>query len=184
MLTATIHNFDIDLADQDRGVYETLALRVARHPSESEDYLWTRVLAYALEFVEGIEFSRGGLSDPDEPAITIRDLTGRIRSWIEVGLPDAARLHKASKAAPRVAVYLHKDPAQWLARIEGARIHRGGAIDVRAVDRVLLANLTRRLERRVAFSISVNEGELYVCIGSDTLTGKITPIALPSTDDT
>ena len=57
--TATIYNFDIDLADGDRGVWESLALRVARHPSESEEYLLTRVLAYALEFAEGIEFSAG-----------------------------------------------------------------------------------------------------------------------------
>src|SRR4249920_1720336 len=99
-LGATLYTIDIDLADGDRGVYESLALRVARHPSESEDYLVTRVLAYALEFAAGIEFS-AGLSDPDEPAISVRDLTGRIRSWIEVGTPDAARLHKASKASPR-----------------------------------------------------------------------------------
>src|SRR5712691_4454087 len=96
-LTATIYNVEIDLADADRGVYESLALRVARHPSESEEYLVTRVLAYALEFTEGIAFSGGGLSDPDEPAITIRDLTGRIKVWIEIGSPEAARLHKASK---------------------------------------------------------------------------------------
>ncbi len=112
-----IYNFEIDLADHDRGVYETLALRVARHPSESEEYLWTRVLAYALECTEGIQFSPGGLSDPDEPAITVRDRTGTIRSWIEIGTPDAARLHRASKATPRVAVYLHKDPTQFLARL-------------------------------------------------------------------
>jgi len=91
-LTATIYNFDIDLADADRGVYESLALRVACHPSESEEYLITRVLAYALEFSEGIEFSRG-LSNPDEPAISIRDMTGALKSWIEIGNPEAARLH-------------------------------------------------------------------------------------------
>jgi hypothetical protein len=61
MPSATIYNFDIDLADSDRSVYESLALRVARHPSESEDFLWARVLAYALEFTRGMEFSRGGL---------------------------------------------------------------------------------------------------------------------------
>src|SRR5437870_8978953 len=130
MLTATIYNFDIDLADQDRGVYETLALRVARHPSESEDYLWTRVLAYAIEFRDGIEFSRGGLSDPDQPAIVVRDLTGRITSWIEVGAPDAARLHKAAKAASRVAVYTNKDPTQLLARLTSERIHKSDAIEL------------------------------------------------------
>ena len=83
-------------------MYETLALQVARHPSESESYLIARVLAYALEFTEGIDFSKGGVSDPEEPAILVRDMTGAISVWIEVGLPDAARLHKASKASPRV----------------------------------------------------------------------------------
>jgi len=58
---ATLYTFDIDLADADRAVYESLALRVARHPSESEEYLVTRVLAYALELTEGIAFSAGGL---------------------------------------------------------------------------------------------------------------------------
>src|SRR5437899_2757847 len=71
-LGATVYSFDIDLADSDRGVYETLALRVARHPSESDDYLVARVLAYCLEYTEGIAFSRGGLSDADEPPITVR----------------------------------------------------------------------------------------------------------------
>src|SRR5438045_1901862 len=108
-LTATIYNFEIELADADRHVYESLALRVAQHPSESPEYLITRVLAYAIEYTDGIAFS-AGLSDQDEPAITVRDLTGAVRSWIEIGSPEAARLHRASKAAPRVAVYTHKDP--------------------------------------------------------------------------
>ena len=155
-LTATIYNFDIDLADADRGVWESLALRVARHPSESEEYLLTRVLAYAMEFAEGIEFS-AGISDPDEPAILIRDLTGRIRSWIEIGSPDAARLHKASKASPRVVLYTHKDPARLLENLSAERIHRAGAIEFWAVDRGLLAELAKRLERRMAFSLSVTD---------------------------
>src|SRR5580765_8723244 len=117
-LGATIYNFDIDLADSDRHVYESLALRVARHPSESEEYLLTRLLAYLLEFAEGIEFSKG-LSSPDEPAITVRDLTGALRAWIEIGNPDADRLHRASKASPRVAVYTRKGPGQLLDRLRG-----------------------------------------------------------------
>jgi uncharacterized protein YaeQ len=178
-LTATIYYFEIDLADADRGVYETLALRVACHPSESDDYLLTRVLAYAAEFTEGIEFSRGGLSEPDEPAISIRDLTGAMRAWIEVGTPDAARLHKAAKAAPRVAVYLHKEPAQFLARLAGEKIYRAEAIEIWSLDRGFLAALAARLERRMAFALSISERELYVSIGHDTLTGKLTrhPIA-------
>lgn len=171
-LSATIYNFDIDLADADRGVYESLALRVARHPSESEEYLLTRVLAYALECAEGIEFSRG-LSTPDEPAISVRDATGSLRAWIEIGTPDAARLHKASKASPRVAVYVHKDPAQFVARLAGERIHRGEDIELWAMDRALLAALAARLDRRMAFSLSVTDRELYLSIGSETLTGKV-----------
>lgn len=140
--------------------------------------MWTRVLAYALEFADGIEFSRGGISEPDDPPLAIRDLTGAYRSWIEIGAPDADRLHKASKASPRVVVYLHKDPAQWLARLEGVRIHRAEAIEVRALDRPLLAELTRRLERRMGFSLSVNERDLYVSIGSESLVGAVTPVTL------
>jgi uncharacterized protein YaeQ len=178
-LTATIYKFDIDLADADRHVYETLALQVARHPSESDSYLIARVLAYALEFTEGINFSRGGLSDPEEPAILVRDLTGAIRVWIEVGMPDAARLHKAAKSAPRVAVYTHKDPAQLVGRLAGERIHRAEALELYAIDRSLVAGLVERLDRRMGLALSVTDRELYVSIGTDTLTGKVVRHALP-----
>jgi uncharacterized protein YaeQ len=103
-----MHVFEIRLADADRHVYETVTVRAARHPSESAEFLWTRVLAYCLEYADGIAFSKG-LSDPDEPAISVRDLTGALRAWIEVGVPDAGRLHKAAKAAPKVVVYAHRD---------------------------------------------------------------------------
>jgi uncharacterized protein YaeQ len=171
-LNATIYNFDVELADTDRHVYETLALRVARHPSESEEYLVARVLAYLLEYDEGIEFSRG-VSDPDEPAIWIRDLTGAMTAWIDIGTPDAARLHKASKSARRVAVYTHKDPAQFLRQLEGEKIHRADALELYAINRALVAALVARLERRVAFSVSVTDRELFVSIGQDTLAGSV-----------
>jgi uncharacterized protein YaeQ len=171
-LTATLYNFDVDLADADRHVYESLALRVARHPSESEEYLVARLLAYLLELADGIAFSRG-VSDPDEPAIAIRDLTGGLRTWIDIGTPDAARLHKASKAAARVVVYTHKDPAQFLKQLAGERIHRAEELELYAIDRPLIAALAARLERRVAFSVSVTDRELYVSIGADTLTGRV-----------
>ncbi len=171
-LTATIHTFEIDLADSDREVYETLALRVARHPSETEEYLVTRVLAYALEVTEGIEFTRG-LSEPDQPAIVIRDLTGAMRAWIEVGAPEAARLHRAAKAVPRVAVYTHRDPAQFVGRLAGERIHRAEALEVYAIDRRLVGALATRLERRVAWGLAVQDRELYLTTGGETLTGSV-----------
>ncbi|MGE3959969.1 MAG: YaeQ family protein [Vicinamibacterales bacterium] len=172
-LTATIYNFDIDLADNDRSVYESLALRVARHPSESEEYLLTRVFAYALEYADGIEFSPGGLSSPDDPAITIRDMTGALRAWIEVGTPDADRLHRASKAAPRVAVYVHRDPTQFLARLAGERIHRADTLAIWGMDQALLQQLAARLERRMSLSVSVTDRELYVSTGVETFTGRV-----------
>ena len=171
-LTATIYNFDIELADTDRHVYETLALRVARHPSETEEYLVARLLAYLLEFANGIEFSRG-VSDPDEPTIAIRDLTGGIKVWIDIGTPDAARLHKASKVADRVAVYTHKDPTQFLKQLAGERIHRAEALELYALDRAMISELVARLERRVAFSLSVTDHELYFSFSADNLTGTV-----------
>jgi uncharacterized protein YaeQ len=177
-LSSTVYTLDIDLADSDRGVYETLALRVARHPSESDDYLIGRLLAYCMEYTEGIEFSRGGLSDPDAPPIAIRDLTGRLHAWIDIGAPDAARLHKASKLAPRVAVYMHRDPGQFLRNLAGERIHRVEALELYALDRPLIAALAAKLERRMTFALSINERELYLSIGEDTLTGPVRRCAL------
>jgi uncharacterized protein YaeQ len=171
-LGATIYNFDIELADTDRHVYESLALRVARHPSESEEYVIARLLAYLLEFADGIGFSRG-VSDPDEPTIAVRDRTGAITAWIDVGTPDAARLHKASKAAGRVVVYTHKDPTQFLKQLAGERIHHAEALELYAIDRLLVSALVARLERRVAFSLSVTDHELYLSIGAENLTGAI-----------
>jgi uncharacterized protein YaeQ len=177
MLTATVHTFDIALADSDREVYESLALRVARHRSETAEYLLTRVLAYALEFTEGIEFSRG-LSTPDEPAIAVRDLTGAMRSWIDIGMPEAARLHRASKAVPRVAVYTHRNPEQLIARLAGERIHRAAALELYAIDRGLIEGLAARLQRRMTWNLSVCDRELSLSMGADTFVGSVSRHAM------
>jgi uncharacterized protein YaeQ len=166
-LGATIYTFDIELADADRAVYESLSLRVAQHPSETPDYLTARVLAYCLEFAEGIGFSKG-LSDPDEPAIFVRDLTGALQAWVDIGLPEPERLHRASKAAPRVAVYTHKDPTQWAGRIAEAKIHRAEKLEVFAFERTWLTNIVAKLERRMKFSLTRAEGQIYLAMDSDT----------------
>ncbi len=174
-LGATIYVFGVALANSDRGIYETLELRVARHPSEAADHLLTRVFAYCLEYTEGISFSNG-LSDPASPAIAVRDLTGNLRTWIDVGTPDAARLHRAGKAAPRVVVYTHKDPAQFLARLSGERIHRLEALELYAMDRAWLAQVENLLERRMKFSLTVAAQHLYLSIGTETLACSIESI--------
>ena len=173
-LNATIHTFEITLNDADRGVYESLEFRVARHPSETAEYLVTRVLAYCLEYAEGLAFSKGGLSDPDTAALEIRDLTGALQSWIEIGVPEAARLHKAAKAARRVVVYSHKDVTSLLERLRLEQVHRAEQIEIYAIDREFLATLASRLDRRMRFDLSVSERELYVSLGEETLSGAVT----------
>ena len=171
-LTATIYNLEVQLADTDRGVYETLTFKVAQQPSESDEHMMARVLAYCLEFTEGIAFSKG-IAEPDEPALFVRDLTGALRVWIDIGSPDAARLHKASKAAPRVVVYTHKDPAQLLRALDGQRIHRAEALELYALDRPLIEALVARRERRTRFELTVTERHLYVTLDGDTLEGFV-----------
>jgi uncharacterized protein YaeQ len=171
-LGATMYVFEVRLANADRGVYETLTLRVARHPSETAEYLVTRLLAYCLEYTEGIAFSKG-LSEPDEPAISVRDLTGVLLAWIDIGAPEAARLHKAAKAAPNVAVYVHRDPAQLLSRLAGERIHRAAALRICAIDLDLLAAFVARLDRRMDFDLAVSDGTIYLSLGAETLTGAV-----------
>lgn len=179
-LSATVFAFDVDLADSDRQVYEQLSLRLARHPSESDEFLVARLLAYCLEYTDGIEFSRG-LSDADDPPIAVCDLTGRLRAWIDVGTPSAERLHRAGKAAERVVVYVHKEHRQWLRQLEGAVIHRRDALVIQAFDPAFVAAFVARLERRMSFALSVAEGDLFVAFGDGTITGQVRRVVCPPT---
>ena len=172
-LSATVYHCTIELADVDRSVYETLALRVARHPSETEEYFLTRLLAYCLEYTEGIAFSNG-IAEPEEPSIAVRDLTGTLRVWIDIGAPDAARLHKASKAAPRVVVYTHKDPDLLIRQWDGERLHKAEQLELYSVDRALLAELAATLERRMTLSLYVTAGHLMVTIDGAVFEGDVT----------
>jgi uncharacterized protein YaeQ len=171
--TATVYSFEVELAHVDRGVYASLAFRVAQHPSETDDALLTRVLAYCLEYTDGIQFSSLGLSEPDEPPLSVRDATGALRVWIDIGVPEAARLHKASKAAPRVVVYTHKDPVRLMRLLEGERIHRREALEIYAVDRSFLAAWVARLNRRMTFDLSISDGQICLVLDDATLTGSV-----------
>lgn len=176
-LTATVYRLRIDLSDVDRGVYQALDLRVARHPSEAMRYLLTRVIAYCLCYEEGIAFSKG-LSTTDEPAVWVKDLQGNVQVWIEVGTPSADRLHKVSKAAPRVVVFTHNDPAQ-LKRIAGERhIHRLQEIQLFAVDPAFLDALDGATDRNSQWTMVHTEGSLYVTVGDASFTTIITRHAL------
>lgn len=177
-LTSTIYNFEISLADSDRGVYETLSIRVALHPSETPEFLWTRVLAYCLEYEEGIAFSKG-VSDGNEPAISVRDPAGRYKAWIEVGAPGAERLHRAAKTADRVAVYATRDWSSLKRGFEKARIHRASEIPIYNFDRDFLGDLIALLDRRMDVHLSVSGGQLYLDLEGRTLTGAIEEHRIP-----
>jgi uncharacterized protein YaeQ len=131
------------------------------------------VLAYCLEYAEGIAFTKG-LAEPDVPAIEVRDLTGALRAWIEVGSPDADRLHKASKASPRVAVYTYKDPAKLVAQLAGAKIHKAEQLEIHGIEPALIAAFVERLERRNTLDLAVTDRHLYVTMGGATLEGDVT----------
>lgn len=172
-LPATLRRFTITLADADRGVYETLDWRVPQHPSESERYLVARVLARALEHTEGLEFSKGGLSDDDEPALVQKNLRGEWMAWIEIGSPTPDRLHRASKLAPRVAVYAWKNVDQLVEAITEADIHRADELAIRQLPPELLDGVAATLDRQNAWDLSVTGGQLYLTIGAKLFEGVV-----------
>jgi uncharacterized protein YaeQ len=173
-LQATVYHVQIELSDVDRGVYEALDLRIARHPSESMPYLLTRTIAYALLYEEGLAFSKGGLSSADEAPLTIRDLQGNLRAWIEIGVPSADRLHKASKASPRVVVFTQYDPRMLLHEAAKGDIHKAEKIEIYALDPRFLEQLGALTDRNARWTLMRNDGVLYVTIGEKTVSGAVT----------
>jgi uncharacterized protein YaeQ len=178
-LSATVYHLQIELSDVDRGVYEALDLRLARHPSETMRYLLTRVIAYCLCYQEGIAFSKG-LSAADEPAIWVKDLQGTLQVWIEVGTPSAERLHKASKASPRLVVFTHNDPELLRAAARERIVHKAGAIEVYALEGAFLDALAGATDRNAKWTLVHTEGMLYVTSGAESFS---TPVVRQSLID-
>jgi uncharacterized protein YaeQ len=172
-LTSTVYTFDLALADSDRGIYESLDVRAALHPSESGDFFAARLLAYALEYTPELEFSGGGVSDSTAPALFVRSPDGRFRSWIEVGAPDAARLHRAAKSAERVAVYCHREPRALLRQLAKERIHRGEEIPIYSFAPGFLDDLASRLSKRTALQLSVTGRHLYLEVAGTSLESPV-----------
>jgi uncharacterized protein YaeQ len=171
-LTATPFHIKIALSDVDRNVYEALDLRPARHPSETMRYLATRTLAYCLSYEEGIAFSKGGLSSSDEPPLSIKDPTGMLLTWIDVGSPSAERLHRAAKACERVVIFTHVELAT-LRREAGSRaIHRAEHIQVVRFEPGFLDAVESKLERNTSFELVHHAGHLYATFGSGVIEGQ------------
>jgi len=160
---STVYNFSIDLSDVDRGVYEALKLPVALHPSENLEFMVTRLLARVLEHAEGIAFSPG-IGAPDEPTVSVKGLDGTVLSWIEIGSPNAERLHRASKAAQRVAVYCHRSADLVYAELLQEPIFRGEEISFYSFEGTFISDFARSLERRNDVRISRTDQTLYLSI--------------------
>jgi uncharacterized protein YaeQ len=165
-LSATIRKFKISLADSDRGVYEELDWQVAQHPSESERYLVARVIARALEHNDELEFSKGGVSDDNEPALIQRDLRGDLTAWIEIGSPTPDRLHKATKQCDRVVVYAWKNVDELAAAIVERKTHRAEDIALHELDPSFLDAAAKTLDRNNKWNLAVTGGALYLTIGA------------------
>lgn len=167
-----LYRFNINLADADRGVYETLELRTAMHASETETFLVVRVLAYCLLHEEGIAFGRG-LCEPDEAAISVRDATGQIVHWIEVGMPAADRVHRAMKAVGKVTIVPHR-PLRLLERsFEGQTIHKVDEIGIVVVDPALVASVAGKLERTEKWDLTVTDGTIFLVRGNESFAGSV-----------
>jgi uncharacterized protein YaeQ len=181
-LTATMYHFQITLSDVDRGVYEALDLRIARHPSETMRYLVTRTLAYCLSFEDGIAFSKGGLSSAEEAPLSVRDRTGVLQAWIDIGQPSAERLHKASKAAGRVALFTHVELPLLLKEAAARPIHRVEQIEVWRLDAAFLDALAAKLGKNEKFELVRTDGQLYVTLAGEALNGTLSRCSLLASD--
>ena len=166
-LPSTIYRIHIHLSDIDRGVYETIQTTVARHPSETEERLAARLLAMTIFCEPGLNFTKG-LSATDEPDIWVVGPDGRTKFWVEVGLPDADRIIKASRHAERVALLacgrtLPNWNKQHLSRLEQIT-----NLTVVSVDQDFIATLTPRLQRSITWSITITGGILYLTAGDES----------------
>ncbi len=167
----THYRFLIALADTDRGLYEDLDVRLVRHPSETEAWLLTRALAYALAWEPGLT-AGSALCVGDEPAFWAHDDTGRANVWIELGAPSHERLDRATRQAPRVLVFTAKPLDQVQRALGSARLHHPDRIEVVALPAPLVDALEPLLEGRNRWTLTVTEGRLFLEVAGRTLEGE------------
>jgi uncharacterized protein YaeQ len=172
-LSVQLYRFRIELADISQSVYETLDFRVAQHPSESLEYLLTRVFAFLLNYEAGLSFSPEGLHNPDEPCLRIADSFGGDLLWIEIGNPSARKLHKAAKSSKKVKVYTYKNPKPLLEEIQNNKVHRSEEIEIYAFPTAFLDKLTALVSRDTRWSVTHNEGSLLIVSGETSVEGEL-----------
>lgn len=168
-LKSTIFKLDLAVSDLDRNHFASHALTLARHPSETDARMMVRVLAFALNADDALEFGPG-LSNEDEPDLVRKDLTGAIELWIDVGLPAEREIRKAAGRAREVKVYLYggRAAAMWWEQNEQA-LARVGNVSVVNIDEDSVARLASLAERNMRFDCTIQEGQVWLASGDDTL---------------
>ena len=168
-LKATIFKATLAVADIGRGYYGTHALTLARHPSETDERMMVRLLAFALHADPRLAFGRG-LSTDDEPALALTDATGAIEAWIDVGLPDERALRRAAGRARSVVVYAYGGRAAdlWWARA-GDALRRLPRLAVHAIAPASLAALAALVERTMDVACTIEDGHVLVAAGRGTV---------------
>jgi uncharacterized protein YaeQ len=179
-LKATIHKATIQLADLDRQIYVDHSATIARHPSETDERMLIRLLAFALNANASsddgaLEFARD-MWEPDEPAIWRKDLTGKLTHWIEVGQPDEKRLMRASSLAGHVSVYSFSGSTPiWWREIQNriTRAHNLSVWQIPAEQSRVLAGLA---QRSMDLQVTVQEGAVWVAEGERSV--EVNPVRL------
>jgi uncharacterized protein YaeQ len=168
-LKATIHKAALQIADMDRGLYLDHAVTIARHPSETDERMMVRLLAFALNADPALEFGRG-LSAEDEPDLARKDLTGAIALWIEVGLPDEREVRKAAGRAAEVRVYTYggRSAALWWSQNREA-LARVRNLVVEEIPAEACEALTRLAQRNMRFSCTIQEEQLWFASADETV---------------
>ena len=168
-LKATIFKAAVQIADTDRNYYQNHVLTLARHPSETDERMMVRLLAFALHAHEALVFGKG-LSTDDEPDLWQKDLTGAIQLWIDVGQPDEKRLRKACGRASQVLVYSYggSGAAMWREQI-AATVERSRNLTVRKVAQDASQAMAKLAQRSMDLSYTIQEGQVWVADTDDTV---------------
>jgi uncharacterized protein YaeQ len=160
-LKATIYKADMQISDVDRHYYQLHSLTIARHPSETDERMMIRVLAFARHAGESLSFCKG-LSDADEPDLWEKDLTGAIRLWIEVGQPDERRLLKACGRAEQVIAYTYGPTTKvWWDQI-ARKVERARNLTVIQVLPETSQALASMAQRTMQLQVTVDAGQMWL----------------------
>ena len=174
-LKATIFKAQVGVADMDRGYYADHALTLARHPSETDERMMLRILAFALNAEENLEFGKG-LSDEDEPALWRKTLTGTIDTWIEIGLTDAKRLRKACGRAREVLVYAYGRGADVWWKQVGDELARHENLAVWSLPMETSQSLAQMAGRGMRLQFTIQEGVVFATDENNAVQFELLPM--------